>query len=139
MARPAASAEFLSDGATIAVTVIDPQPLDRAELIAPDGATVFATDIHRRKLGGPDDAMEPHVGIVGGGGSRSGVDAGIGVSVPVFGWGQHHGTPIESKTRVLVPDMAAYRTTWQLWQIRLRLGAPGGPASFATVPAPEPP
>jgi hypothetical protein len=138
VARAAAYATFLPDGKSIAITVVDPEPIDRAELIAPDGAVYPAGNIERSGARDAEAGFNPHIGLVGGGGPRSGNDVGVGISLPAFGWGNDRGT-LQSRATVAVPDMATYRVTWQLWQIRVRLGKPGQGAAYVTIPAPEPP
>ena len=121
--RAAAAAEFVGSN-VIAITVIDPEPLDEAELIAADGTSYAAVNISHAAVAEANAGLQPQFGLVGSGGPRSGSDVGFGVALPVFGWGGSKGA-MQSRATVAVPDMEIYRATWRLWQIRARLGKPG--------------
>ncbi|HUN52421.1 MAG TPA: hypothetical protein VMU42_14955 [Candidatus Sulfotelmatobacter sp.] len=134
----AASAAFVS-GNVIAITVIDPQPLAAAALIAGDGTSYAAGEITTSVVAPADGGLQPQFGLAGSGGPRSGSDIGVGVMLPMFSWGGAKGI-LQSRATVTVPDMAAYRATWRLWQIRARLGRPGAAgAGYVSIPAPAPP
>jgi hypothetical protein len=135
--RAAAAAEFVGSD-VIAITVIDPEPLDEAELIAANGTAYAAVNISHAAMAEADAGLQPQFGLAGSGGPRSGSDVGFGVALPVFGWGGSKGM-VQSRATVAVPDMAIYRTTWRLWQIRARLGKLDEGAGYVTIPAPEPP
>jgi len=134
----AASAAFAAPGNVIVITVIDPAPLNQAELIAADGTNYPATDIQSSVIDQADPELKPQVGVVGSGGPRSGSDMGVAVTLPVFGWGGSRGA-LRSEARVSVPDMHVYRATWRLWQIRVRLGRQDSGDAYLTMPAPAPP
>jgi hypothetical protein len=135
--RAAAAAAFVG-GNLIAITVNDPEPLNQAELIAADGTSFAAANIRYATVADADAGLQPQFGLAGSGGPRSGSDVGIGVALPVFGWGGSKGA-VQSRATVAVPDMEIYRATWRLWQIRARLGRPGEGAGYVTIPAPAPP
>lgn len=136
---PAASASFLPDGETIEVVVSDTVPLDAAELIEPDGTPLPAARIERQAIGAEAPGLRPQIGVVASGGPVSGVDAGVGISLPIFGSGRRHPAPIASRAEFQVPDMERYRATWGLWEIRLRIGKALQGARYLTLPAPAPP
>lgn len=133
-----ASAFFRDSEDTVEVRGFGRWPLSQAELIAPDGAAFMALDIHNDRAAGSDPGLRPSVGIGGSGGSRSGADVGVGISIPILGGG---GTPpsIASRASFPVIDMPTYRTTWRLWVVRMQFAGADGRPRYVEVPAPEPP
>ena len=136
---PAANASFLPDGHTIEVVVSDPVALDAAELVAPDGTPQPAVRLEHQSVGAEDPGLRPQVGVIARGGPVSGVDAGVGISLPVFGSGSGHPPPLQSRAEFPIVDMERYRTTWRLWEIRLRIGRALEGARYLNLPAPPPP
>lgn len=136
----AAKADFRPGAAgVIDVRVHDRDPLQQAELIAPDGTSYPARHIgHDRPQAGAS-GLAPSVVIAGGGGPRSGIDTGIGLSLPMFGWGGPSEPQQESRASFDVPDMSLYRATWTLWRIHLRVGQPGDGGRNVSFAAPPPP
>lgn len=132
-----ASAIFRESEDTIEVRGFGRWPLERAELLMPDGGVVTALDIVNEATAGIS-GLRPAVGIGGSGGSRSRTDVGVGISFPILGGGA---TPpsIASRASFTILDMATYRATWRLWQVRLRFAGSGGEPIHLELPAPEPP
>lgn len=123
----------------IEIFVLDTQPLDGAELIAPDGR-MFPSAPIRSLARDRDHGIRPGIGVGVSGGSASRTSTAIGISLPIFGFGGSGGPPlIESRTRLVVPDMAEYRAGWQQWQVRLRLGSPFDDGRSILFGAPPPP
>ncbi|MCW5751694.1 MAG: hypothetical protein KIT81_11160 [Alphaproteobacteria bacterium] len=129
----------------IELLVVDPLPLDGAELIWPDGRVVPSDPIAIIAPGVASGSYSGGgvgvgVGVVGGSASRT--STGIGISLPIFGFGSAADRPstYESRTRFLVPDMQAYRAGWPSWRIRLRLGNPMQTTPrYHLIAAPPPP
>lgn len=144
---PEISAGFQPGAAAqvIELLVVDPLPLDGAELIWPDGRVVPSDPIATIAHGGASSGYSGGgVGVGFGvfGGSASGTSTGIGLSLPIFGFGGGAERPstYESRTRFFVPDMEAYRAGWPSWRIRLRLGNPmQGTPRYHLIAAPPPP
>ncbi len=132
------SAFFREAEDTIEVRGFGRWPLRRAVLVSPDGSSLDALDIRNERVAGEEPGLRPSVGIGGSGGSRSGTDIGVGISIPILGGG---GTPasIASGASFPVIEMAAYRATWKLWVVRMEFDGPEGRARHLDVPAPEPP
>jgi hypothetical protein len=131
---PEASAFFLAGEDTIEVRGFGRAPLDRAELIAPDGTTQTALDRQNEYVADAIGAR-PSVGIGGGGGSR-GAAVGVGLNFPIAtelvegGW-------YRSPASFPILDREIYRATWRDWRIRLRFLGPGEPMRQLELPAPE--
>ena len=92
----------LSDGGrTIEIVATGAERLLRAALIVPDGTNIPA------EIATASAASErPRVGIGASGGSSSGIDPGIGVSIPL-GWLSGGGAAqIESRARIPLPPDA---------------------------------
>lgn len=133
-----ASAFFRDSEDTIEARGFGRWPLQQAELVAPDGAVYLALDIRNDRTAGADPGLRPSVGIGGSGGSRSGADVGVGISIPILGGG---GMPpsIASRASFPVIDMPGYRATWKLWVVRMQFAGADGRPRYVEVPAPEPP
>lgn len=123
----------------IEVRVADPEPVEQAELRAPDGRVYPAFQIDRDRVvqeGGGYSPFGVGVGVFGG--SSSGVGTSFGVGLPLGGVGGAPREPqVASLARIRVDDMAAYRVDWPAWKVRLRLGEVN--PRFMELPAPRPP
>lgn len=123
----------------IEVTVKDRQPVETAELVAPDGAVTEAHQIDRNKTveRGYEPAPSVGVGVFGGSSGRIGTSVGIGF--PLFGSSASAEPVIDSRVLIRVPDMAAYRQRWPDYRLRLRLGTTDTNRRVMEIPAPRPP
>jgi hypothetical protein len=139
--RPSFTAGFLAGSPdTVEVTLEDRQPIEKAELLAPDGTTLSAERISTDRTVTRQDQGGLGIGIAAEGGSSDPVHTDVGVSLPLFGTAQP--SPAEaydSRALIRIPDMAAYRAGWQHWTLRLLLGSPTGTERKVELPAPIPP
>jgi hypothetical protein len=139
--RPSFTAGFLAGSAdTVEVTLEDRQPIEKAELRAPDGTTLAADGISADRTVTSQDQDGLGIGVTAQGGSSDPLQTDVGVSLPLFGTKQP--SPAESyasRALIRIPDMAAYRAGWQRWKLRLLLGSPTGTERKAELPAPRPP
>ena len=139
--RPAFTAGFLAGSAdTVEITLEDRQPIEKAELLAPDGTTLAADRVSSDRTVTHMDDDGLGIGIAAQGGSSDPVHTDVGVSLPLFGTRQP--SPAEaydSRALIRIPDMAAYRAGWQRWTLRLLLGSPTGTERKVELPAPRPP
>jgi hypothetical protein len=144
--NPVVAGFSTSEAGTVDVQVTDRQPLTRAELASPDGQVFLAHQIEReqvRRSGGYGGQPSMGVGVGVGGGSSGGVGVGTGIGIGFpLGVGGDSGAPrdprIASIARIRVPDMAAYRSGWQQWKVRVTLGE-GAAQRVIEVEAPPPP
>ncbi|MBI3451499.1 MAG: hypothetical protein HY057_01435 [Rhodospirillales bacterium] len=143
--RPSLSAGFVVAEQGIEIRARDPLPLRRAALILPGGASVPAHEIASTRPPPPETSRpeQPGVSIEGSGGSRSGTDTAIVLSLPVdlgvLGRERRaSGRLIESRARIDVPDPAAYRRDWSGAILRLTFGDPPGEVRTVDFPAPDP-
>ncbi|MET1029222.1 MAG: hypothetical protein ABWY00_18780 [Dongiaceae bacterium] len=135
-----------SDPARIDLTVRDPLPVTTANLVDPNGVSYPAIRIDRDHIAySGNSGLQSGMGIgtgmgVGiGGGSRSGVSSGVGIGIPLFSSGGSSPRSFtESRISFRVPDVAAYRSTWQGWKIHLDLAESGSSRSME-IPPPAPP
>lgn len=140
------SAISAEDANVIVVNISDPLPVKSARLIDPAGIATdaFAIDTSRntyfeRRSG----SYGPNVGVGIGGGSNGGVSTGIGIGIPLFGSGSSSGSSTthlvtDSRIRVRVNDMAAYRANWQRYKLAVDLDNGVRRRSFEmTPPAPR--
>jgi hypothetical protein len=134
------AARFAADaGDRIEVTVADPQPVETAELIAPDGGATAAYQIDRSKTVEEDGGPAPSVGVGVFGGSSGHIGTSIGIGIPIFGSGAPEDPVIDSRALIRVPDMAAYRAHWTEYRLRLHLGTTETNRRIMEIPAPRPP
>jgi hypothetical protein len=135
---PPFTSGFADDAADVVEVVVrDHQPVDRAELVAPDGRVLSAYKIDRERVAVDPDGR-PLVGIEAEGGS-SGLDS-FGIELPLFGIKQPKPERLMlSDARIRIDDMASYRADWPHWIIRLRLGKPEATQHDVEFPAPRPP
>ena len=140
-ARPTFTVGFLGGSAdTVEVTLDDRQPIEKAELLAPDGTSLAADRVSADRTVTSQDQDGLGIGIAAEGGSSDPLQTDVGVSLPLFGTKQP--SPAESyasRALIKVPDMAAYRAGWQRWTLRLLLGSPTGTERTVELPAPRPP
>jgi hypothetical protein len=137
--NPVAARFAAEAGDRIEVTVADPQPVETAELVAPDGAATEAYQIDRSKTVEEDGRASPSVGVGVFGGSSGHIGTSIGIGIPIFGSGAPEDPVIDSRVLIRVPDMAAYRASWQDYRLRLHLGTTDTNRRIMEIPAPRPP
>jgi hypothetical protein len=130
------SAISAEDESVILLTVEDPLPVKSARLIDPSGAVTeaFAIDTDRQSYGG-GSGVQPNVGVGVVGGSSSGVSTGIGIGFPIF---SSNGGAVrrltESRARIRIADLAAYRRDWQRYAIAVELDDGVNRRAFEMVP-----
>ena len=139
ISNPVAARFAAESGDRIEVTVADPQPVETAELIAPDGGATAAYQIDRSKTVEEDGRAAPSVGVGVFGGSSGHIGTSIGIGIPIFGSGAPEDPVIDSRVLILVPDMAAYRAHWTEYRLRLHLGTSDTNRRIMEIPAPRPP
>ena len=122
----------------IEITATDRQPVETAELIAPDGTAIPAHQIDRNKTVEESRGGAPSVGVGVFGGSSGNVGTSIGIGFPLFGDDEEREPVIDSRALIRVPDMDAYRAGWQHYRLRLRFGLPEN-ERVMEIPAPRPP
>jgi len=122
----------------IRIDALDPAPLRKAALIAPDGTATEATsldvDANPQTLGGQYSLRDPWRNAMG------------NVTDPL-----PNGTidpVVRSRTQLLLtistadialPDPVAYRRDWANYKIRLSFAGPGQQPETRDIPAPQPP
>lgn len=126
------------DANVIVINISDPLPVKSARLIDPAGIATdaFAIDTSRNTYS-QRGSYGPNVGVGVAGGSNGGVSTGIGIGIPLFGSGSggtatHRIT--DSRIRVRVNDMAAYRANWQRYKLAVDLDNGVSRRSFQMVP-----
>lgn len=125
------------DASVIVVNVSDPLPVKSARLIDPAGkmTDAFAIDTDRQTYSN-SRSSGPNVGVGVAGGSNGGVSTGIGIGIPLFG--SDGGTAThritESRIRLRIPDMAAYRLNWQHYALAVDLDDGVNRRSFQMIP-----
>ena len=111
--NPVAARFAAASADSIEVTVKDPQPVETAELVAPDGAATEAYQIDRSKTVEEGYRPAPSVGVGVFGGSSGNIGTSIGIGFPLFGDSAPPRDPvIDSRVLIRVPDMTAYRAGW---------------------------
>jgi hypothetical protein len=135
---PPFTSGFADDAPNVVEVVVrDRKPVDRAELLAPDGRVLSAYKIDRERVTVDPDGR-PLVGIEAEGGS-SGLES-FGIQLPLFGIKQPKPESLMlSDARIRIDDMTAYRAEWPHWIVRLRLGTPETTQHDVEFPAPRPP
>lgn len=124
----------------IEVTVEDPQPVETAELVAPDGTLTAAYQIDRSKVTERVYDAAPSVGVGVFGGSSGGIGTSVGIGFPIFGGSSApRDAVIDSRALIQVPDMAEYRRRWQDYRVRVHLGTNEANRRVMEIPAPRPP
>ncbi|MCA3263322.1 MAG: hypothetical protein ING44_15360 [Telmatospirillum sp.] len=99
---PQIRTQLADGGRTIEIVANGAERLLRATLIAPDGARI-AAEIAPAIAAASE---RPRIGVGASGGSSSGIDPGIGISVPL-GWLSGGGAAqIESRARIPLPPDA---------------------------------
>ncbi len=129
-------------GDVVEVTMTDPQPVEQASLIAPDGMAFPAYQINRdHQPGKSQPGMAAGLGFgVFGGTYSNGVSQGFGIGFPFFGSPPPPAEPVvESHALIRVADMPAYRSGWRNWKLHLRMGTPETSERDVEFPAPRPP
>jgi hypothetical protein len=131
------SAISAEDESIIVVTVRDPLPVKSARLIDPAGQATeaFAVDTDRATYS-DGGGLKPNVGVGVTGGSNGGVSTGIGIGFPLFGSGSGTATHrvTESRIRLRIADMGAYRLNWQRYKLAVDLDDGVNRRSFQMVP-----
>ena len=113
-----------NDPSRIDLTVRDPLPVADARLVDPQGKVTAATRIDRDRINYRHNrGVEPGMGVGVAGGSNSGISTGVGlgVTIPLFSGGDNEDSFTESRASFRIPDMAAYRKTWQQWKVQVDL------------------
>jgi hypothetical protein len=129
------------DNDVIEIELDDERAFDNAQLVAPDGTVIEAYRIDRDTETLRDGYNSgPSVGV-GVGGGTGGVGVGIGIGFPIFGSGgsTSHVVGHESRAKIRVPDMVAYRRDWDDWRIRVHLEGVAGGGRWLEMDAPAPP
>jgi hypothetical protein len=129
------------DNDVIEIELDDERAFDEAQLVAPDGTVIEAYRIDRDTETLRDDYYNrPSVGV-GVGGGTGGVGVGVGIGFPIFGSGgsTSHVAGHESRAKIRVPDMVAYRRDWEDWRIRVHLEGVAGGGRWLEMDAPAPP
>ena len=126
---PSVTAELAGGGRRIEIRARDTLPLSAARLVLPDGTRVEAERITGD--GGPD---RPAFGIGISGGSSSGIDAGIGLSVPLGG--ARAPSLAQSGARIWVPDPDAWPQLAPRAVLELDFGRAPGETRRVEMPAP---
>ncbi len=125
------------DASVIVVNVSDPLPVKAARLIDPAGKVTegFAIDTDRATYS-DGGGLKPNVGVGVTGGSNGGVSTGIGIGFPLFGSGSGTATHrvTESRIRLRIDDMAAYRANWQRYTLAVDLDDGVNRRSFQMLP-----
>ena len=126
------------DGEIIVVELEDVRSFDQAVLVAPDG-TEFPAFSMERDRETSTQAVQPSVGTGVSGGSN-GVGVGVGLSIPLGGFDDDTSVDYRTRAQIRVPDMAAYRASWQQWTLRIHQPMEDiyGERTL-TLPAPKPP
>ncbi len=126
---PAVTATARIEAGWLGIRVSAPAPLDQAELTAPDGRAFAA-----RRIQAPGVAVRteevvgrPSVLIGGSGGSSSGLDAGIGLSIPLknpFGGGERQRAYVSQADFELPAEaLESYRdSNGQGWALLIQFG-----------------
>ena len=108
----------------IQVTLRDAQPVAVAELVDPDGnAYPVSVITHDREVQAAQGDSLPQLEM-NTMGSPSNTTTSVGAGIPLY----NDPTPpadrvVVSRFTVQVPDMDAYRATWQRWKFHVTLGA----------------
>lgn len=123
----------------IEVTVADRQPVETAELVAPDGTATAAYQIDRSKTIDDGGGAQPSVGVGVFGGSSGRIGTSVGINFPVGRSGAPSDPVIDSRIIIKVPDMASYRAGWTGYRLRLHLGTTETNRRVMEIPAPRPP
>ncbi len=131
----AASAELTPDRLILRVSAAE--ALQQAELSAPDGRVFAAERLVLREPPEPErDSRRPGVVLGGSGGSSSGMDAGIGLSLPLKNpFAAERKRPIAAQAEFrLPPDLLdRYRADPKAWMLHLSFGN-----SSRSIPGPMP-
>lgn len=126
---PSVTAELAGGGRRIEIRVRDPLPLAAARLVLPDGTRVEA-----ERVTGDGRSGRPAFGIGASGGSSSGIDAGIGISIPLGG--ARAPALVESGARIWLPDPGAWPRLAPRAVLELEFGRPPGETRRVEMPAP---
>ena len=134
------------DGEIIVIALEDRRTFDTAVLVAPDGTEIAAFLIDRERTDYADDSGSGMswgmgTGVAVGTGGSSGVGVGVGIGFPIGGGNDDPSTiRYRTEAQIRVPDMAAYRESWEGWVLRIHLPKDElWTERTITLPAPEPP
>jgi hypothetical protein len=141
--RPTVVIGFIAGAPTPTIEVYARgRPLMSAALVEPTGRITPSSPIERDIPMSGGYGYGPSVGVGVGGGSWSGgraVGGGVGVGVPIGG---SPPPPLPSelrlRTRIVVPDMADYRSNWERSVVRVIFGTDPANQEIADIPAPAP-
>jgi hypothetical protein len=126
---PSVTAELAGGGRRIEIRARDPLPLSAARLVLPDGTRVEA-----ERIGGDGRPGRPVFGIGASGGSSSGIDAGIGISIPLGG--ARVPALADSSARIWIPDPGVWPQLAPRSVIELEFGRAPGETRQVEMPAP---
>jgi hypothetical protein len=127
---PTASALVTPDGRAIELRARGPQPLTAVRLVLPGAAPLVASEI--RVL--PPLGERPGIGVGASGGSSSGLDTGISLSLPL-GWFARSAPAVESRARIVLSDPEGYRQAAPAGRMELEFGH-GNEKRLLELPAP---
>lgn len=121
---PLGATARVDDAGRLLLRISAPAPLQDAELTAPDGRAFPARRIVAPSLRAPDD-YRPGVFVGGSGGSSSGIDTGIGISLPVrnpFGTPASRGYVSEAEFALPAEALARYKADAAAWFLSIAFG-----------------
>jgi hypothetical protein len=142
--RPTVVIGFIAGAPTPTIEVYARgRPLISAALVEPSGRITTSGPIERDlPMSSGGYGYGPSVGVGVGGGSWGGgraVGGGVGVGVPIGG---SPPPPLPSeirlRTRIVVPEMADYRSNWERSVVRVTFGTDPANQEIADIPAPAP-
>lgn len=141
--RPTVVIGFISGAPTPTIEVYARgRPLMSAALVEPTGRTTPSGPIERDIPMSGGYGYGPSVGVGVGGGSWNGgraVGGGVGIGVPLGGAPASSApTELRLRTRIVVPDIAEYRSNWERSVVRVTFGTDPANQEIADIPAPAP-
>lgn len=143
-ARPTVVIGFIAGAPTPTIEVFARnRPMLGAALVEPTGRITPAGPVERDiPMGTGGYGYGPSVGVGVGGGSWGGgraVGGGVGIGVPLGGGPTSSAPPdLRLRTRIVVPDIAAYRANWERMIVRVTFGTGPADQEVADIPAPAP-
>ncbi len=120
----------------IAVESRGAAPITQAELLGPGDIVVVARDFHTTEHPAARE-LQPRVTFGAGGGSRSGIDSGISIGLPLILLDGDTGPIFVSRTELTIPDWAGYRADPGRWRLRVTLGREPGTVRILAAPVPR--
>lgn len=133
---PAVRAHPSADGAAVEVRISDLTPATRVaavRLVAPDGRVFTATE-RRTRHGIAGTSTRPGVAVGATGGSESGINPSIGLSLPLLDWSWFRADERDYRAVVArIPRPEGYRPGGAGWRVEVELIDPAGGKSTRTV------